>query len=193
MDIEKANHDDKWISILISFLFVFIMMTGFINNVVNLFYPTQVDTALCYAVLLLLIVKAAIPIVKRLTRYDFLTIVIVGLVFFISAFFYRYTSYYIIDFMPKFLLVVFPYFFLGRVIRDFDMLCKYLRPAMLAAALFGAGSYLVIYVSGQTFLDDDMAFAYHYLPCVIFLMYELFQRFSIKNLFLSSSAFRRCS
>lgn len=184
MENKKIN-DDKWISILISVLFVFVMFAGFINNITNLIYPNWVDTAVCYLVLFYLIAKALIPIIKRLTQFDFLALAVIAFVFFSTAVIFRGSNIdYIIALIPRFLTVILPYFLLGRVIRDFDILYKYLKYSLIAAALLGAGCYLILYISGQVIIEDDMAFAYFYLPSTIFLMFEFFRHFSMKNLIL---------
>lgn len=174
-DISILNlTDDQKISLLVASLWGYYVIIRFINEIVNLVFPnTPVDTAICYAIILAIIVLSLRPILLRMKADDYFFLIMFILAFLLSALFFQPNYYRIGETWPRFFFTVFPFFFIGRALQDYNMLLNYLRSISKWMILSAIGYYLIIVSSGIGIgsYAYDMDYAYKLLPGVLVMLF----------------------
>lgn len=175
-------NDNKKICRLVTVLWSYRIFTLLVNMLVNLFFPNIIyDTMICYGIVLLFVLYAFIPVIKRLAAKDFIFFMIVFFVFIFSLLLYPDNYYLIISILPGFFFLVFPYYFLGESIDDFKLLYKYLKCVSEYVIWASVLCYLIAYLNKQYFSSDNMSFSYFLLPSVMFMICITLEEGSIKN------------
>ncbi len=165
-------NDNKKICLLVAALWSYRIFTLLVNMLVNLFLPNIIyDTIICYGIVFLFVSYAFIPVIKRLTVKDFFLFIIILFGFIFSLLFYPDNDYLIVNILPGFFLLVFPYYFLGETIEDFRLLDKYLSHVSGYVIWASVICYWISYINKQFFSSDNMSFSYFLLPSVLFMVY----------------------
>jgi surface polysaccharide O-acyltransferase-like enzyme len=181
------KNDDIRIAWLVAALWSYSIITLLINTIVNFVFPnTPLDTLLCYGIVMIFVLLAIKPIVKRLKIKDIMFLLIILFMFFLSILFYPDNFDNIIDIFPRFFLSVFPYYFLGRAIRDFEILNRYLSMVSKYVISAAVVYYLITLFSAGAIVSDNMSFSYFLLPSVLFMLFVTLEDSYFKNWIFSA-------
>lgn len=174
--------DDEKISWLVAALWGYNIITLFVNTAVNyISRNTPIDTIICYGIVLIFILIATKPILRRLNIIDIVFFLMVALTILVSLLFYNDNYDLIVDILPRFFLNVLPYYFVGRAINEFSKLNYHLKLISIIVIITATLQKIMIVTSGTQLIYDDMSFSYYLLPSVIFMCYYSLENNEVKN------------
>lgn len=180
--ISQKNDDEK-IALMFTAFFSYNLITLLINTIVNFFVPnTPVDTIICMIVYACFIIFALGPVARRISAVNVLFVFFCILIFFLHLLIYPDNEKLLLEFFPTFIFTVLPLYLLGCSIRDYKTILCYFEKSSHYLVFIAFAYYLILIISKQEFIEDNMSFAYYLLPFAIISFYSVMNSFSLMAL-----------
>lgn len=160
------------IAVLVSFVWAYAALQPYISKIISTIVMTNwAKEVVIYAIVFSFIVFAINPILHRLQLFDFLFLLFILYLILASIIMFSENRELLVGIIPRFLLTVFPCYFLGRSIQDFNTTINYLYKMSIIVLLISFLYYVFYLGSGRSFSDDNMVFAYNILPSILVILY----------------------
>ncbi len=144
------------------------LVTSSINHVVNIFAPgSPLDTLVCYALYCCILIIALPSVLKRISIYC-VVVLFIGLLLFAFAYIQSDTYVYAVRYSKTFFLQMIPLFVLGATINDLDHIDKLMEKVLPIITVVCVCAFVSDRIRGQSFREDDMAYAYWMLPFTVY-------------------------
>lgn len=185
MDL-KTSKVDKEINYFVLFSVSFFPLLYSFNQFVNVFiqYGASWDSAIFILSYLVLALVCIPEVFKRQTFYSVLFTVLFIIIFLFSIVFHLDGSNYAKSNLLTFFTCVFPFFYLGQAIIDFDDLGKKIHKYsyyVLIATTFW--TYTVVFVANYGERTAYMSISYAFLPFTLFFIHYSFCKTSFVKIF----------
>lgn len=172
--------DDQRIGFVVAIVFFGTPILVFINAVTNLFYPNQIDTLTYRGGVLLVILYAVPAIAKRLKMWDYIFVSFIALLYILNFLIFPQNDAYLTEIAKTFFPIVLPSYLLGRALWDVESVINCIRPVATVAVICSVITQFIWYAIEYKQIDN-MSFAYSFLPCALFFVYEVQRHRQIRN------------
>lgn len=182
----RLSSDDRVGLLLAAFISFEVWMTS-LNGIIYLpVFNIGLATYLC-VFLYAAIIACALPIIwKRINYTDVLVLLLISVVLIYSYLLFPNTHERMSERLIYFFQAL-PWLFVGRGVSDYRLLLSWFKKAARVTIILGVLYYIIrianpnVYNNGQ----NNMVFAYKFLPSCIVILYDLVKNVNIKNIFFT--------
>jgi hypothetical protein len=123
----------------------------------------------------------AVPaIAKRLKLWDYIFVSIIAILYLLNYLIFPQNEAALTEIAKTFFPIVLPSYLLGRALWDVESIINCIQPVATVAVISSVIMQFIWYAIEYNQIDN-MSFAYSFLPCALFFIYEVHRRRKIKN------------